>query len=242
MRGLLITGTDTDVGKTFVATLIAKQLVRQQHRVGAYKPVCSGAVIGTAGEEPLWEDVEHLHNAVGKKFSKDWICPQKFTAALAPPVAAELEQQTVDEELLLGGLKTWENAVDGVIVEGVGGWKCPISKTLTLADFAQAAGYPVLIVATQKLGTINHALLTIESVRASGLQVAGLILNQSVSNNDCMESNAAQILKFAEIPFLALAEFEHEAELRCYQTSASIDWWETMSEPSTSDGEPHQSG
>ncbi len=234
MRGLLITGTDTDVGKTYVATLIAKQLVLQQHRVGVYKPVCSGAVNGPAGGEPLWNDVEFLHDAIGKNFPKDCICPQKFNAALAPPVSAQQEGRTVDEGLLYSGLQKWKDEVDGIIIEGVGGWKCPISENLTLADFAQSVGFPVLVVAAQKLGTINHTLLTVESIRASGLHVAGLVLNQPTSRSDCMESNAEQILKFAEIPFLSLVGFGHETELRCEQTSASIDWWESMSKSTTS--------
>lgn len=233
MRGLLVTGTDTNVGKTYVTTLIAKQLALQQHRIGAYKPVCSGAVNEPVSEELLWDDIESLHDAIGKRCPKDWICPQKFKAALAPPVAAQLEGRTVNEELLLTGLQKWKDEVDGIIIEGVGGWKCPISETITLADFAQSIGFPVLIVAAQKLGTINHVLLTIESVRASGLKIAGLILNQPASRSDCMESNANQILKFTEIPFLALTHFGHETELRCDKTSASIDWWNVMSESST---------
>lgn len=233
MRGLLVTGTDTDVGKTYVSTLIAKQLVLQQHRIGVYKPVCSGAVIGPAGGEPFWNDIESLHDAIGRRFPKEWICPQKFKAALAPPVAAQLEGRTVDAGLLSSGVQKWKDEVDGIIVEGVGGWQCPISENLTLADFAQLIGFPVLIVAAQKLGMINHTLLTIESVRASGLHVAGLVLNQPASCSDCTESNANQIQKFAEIPFLTLAQFGHETELRCDQTSASIDWWNTMSESAT---------
>ena len=233
MRGLLVTGTDTDVGKTYLSTLIARQLILQQHNVGVYKPVCSGAVNGSVGEKSLWMDIESLHSAVEQKFPKSLICPQKFNAPLAPPVAAQLEGKMVSESLLLSGLQKWKNKVDGILIEGVGGWKCPISENLTVADFAQKLGFPVLVIAAQKLGTINHTLLTIESIRASGLEIAGLILNQTANCHGCMEQNASQILKYTEVPFLALAQFEHKTELRCFQTSASIDWWEVMSMSST---------
>ncbi|WP_417851268.1 dethiobiotin synthase [Thalassoglobus sp.] len=240
MRGLFITGTDTDVGKTFWAAAILRTLCQQGHSVGAYKPVCSGAVESSPAEPPSWSDIETLHNACTGKFPGDLICPQQFLAPLAPPVAARLENRSVDEDLLQTGLLNWNSRVDGIVIEGIGGWKSPISDSLTVEHFAKWAGFPVLVIAAQRLGAINQTLLTVEAIQRSGLKVAGVILNEASQPENNSEtrnqliSNAEEIQKFAEIPFLALAEFNHEAELRCDQTLASIDWWETMS-PSTTD-------
>lgn len=233
MRGLLVTGTDTHVGKTFVSVLILKSLRRQNRRVGAYKPVCSGASFSGPQSTPNWSDLQKLHQALDSTYPEEWICPQCFQAPLAPPIAAREEGTVVDESLLITGLQRWNSPVEGILIEGVGGWKCPISENETIESFAKAVGYPVLIVAAQKLGVINHTLLTIDSIRQSGLTVAGVILSQTTHPNQPeLAANAEQICKFAEVPFLAEVSFQQHGELRWNRTSASIDWWDVMQAPS----------
>jgi len=178
-RRLFITGTDTGVGKTQAACWIARAMTAQGLCVGLYKPVCSGASTAAAADRPRWDDVEQLSAAVGHAFPEDRICPQRFFAALAPPVAAMLEGRSVDELALVEGAAWWDDVVEILVIEGVGGWLSPISRTMTVADFAVRLGAPVLIVAANRLGVINHSLLTIESIRARGLPIAGLLLNQA---------------------------------------------------------------
>lgn len=238
MRGLFVTGTDTDVGKTFISSAILRTLRAQGHRVGAYKPVCSGSVTDAITAKRYWGDVRSLSDAIGQDFPSEWICPQCFDAPLAPPVAAEMAGKEVDEPLLARGIDVWRGQVDGLVVEGVGGWKCPLSNSLTISDFAVTIQYPVLIVASLRLGTINHTLLTIDAVRRAGLHVAGAILNQVTEDCEApVESNAQQILRFGEVPFLAVAGFGHHSELRCWETSASIDWWNVLMPPSSENTE-----
>lgn len=234
MRGLFVTGTDTDVGKTFISSLLLKSLRKQGHRVGAYKPACSGAVFQSSDESPIWEDQQVLSEALNHQYPPAWICPQCFLAPLAPPVAASQEKKKISEKLLLDGINIWDGEVDGVIVEGVGGWKCPLSESLTVENLAQQFGYPVLIVAAQKLGVINHTLLTIEAVRQAGLTVAGLILNQvAPGSSDFLASNIEQILKFSDLPFVAVTDYQHQDQLKCWETATSIDNWEIMDNPSS---------
>ena len=108
MRGLIITGTDTGVGKTFVAVQMILTLRDRGVRVGAYKPVVSGSVAGTAGSG--WDDLARLQAAVGDDVPIDHISPQRFLAPLAPPVAARLEGRSVDPILLRRGIECWNNS------------------------------------------------------------------------------------------------------------------------------------
>jgi len=234
VRGLFVTGTDTDVGKTYISSLLLKSLRKQGCRVGAYKPACSGAVFRSSNESPIWEDQQVLSEALDHQFPQDWICPQCFLAPLAPPVAAIQEGKIVDEKLLRTGLNVWKDQVDGVIVEGVGGWKCPLSESMTVENLAQQLGYPVLIVAAQKLGTINHTLLTIDAVRQAGLEIAGLILNQITAGpRDFLASNIEQILKFSELPFVSVTDYQHQDQIQCWETATIIDNWAIMDNPSS---------
>ena len=116
MRGVFITGTDTGVGKTVVASALVRHLREDGLRVGAYKPVASGA------RDLRWDDVEALHAALGEMVPRDRICPQTFRAALAPPMAARQEGRAVDTSLLRSGAAWWrEQPIDALIIEGAGG-------------------------------------------------------------------------------------------------------------------------
>ena len=179
MKTLLITGTDTNVGKTYVTCLLLKQLREAGILVGAYKPVCSGAEASESG--PRWNDVDELQAALGGQHEVDLICPQRFSAAVAPNVAAGMEGKTVDDRLLRMGAEAWRNKCDVLIVEGAGGLSCPLSNSSTVLDLAVALKAPLLIVAANRLGVINHSLLTVAAARQRGLSIAGVVLNESAN-------------------------------------------------------------
>lgn len=207
-RGLFITGTDTDVGKTYVAAGIVRRLRQQGVRVGAYKPVASGSEAGPG--EPRWHDVEQLHAAVGGEYPREMICPQTWHAAVAPPVAARLAGSQVDAELLRRGADWWRERVDVLVVEGAGGLLSPLTETESVADLARDLGFPLLIVARLSLGTINHTLLTIEAAAARNLRVTGVVLNQASppdGSDQSQESNAAELAKRTSIPVLGVLPY-----------------------------------
>jgi len=195
MKTLLVTGTDTNVGKTWVTCLLLKQLRGEGVRVGAYKPVCSGAEFLESG--PVWQDVENLRQALGGQHDVDQICPQRFRAAVAPNVAARMENSSVDDRMLRTGVEAWRGQCDYLIVEGAGGLLCPISDKTTVADLAVDLELQILIVASNRLGVINHSLLTVEVARQRGLSIAGVVLNdlpnRSPDDLAADESNVNQL-------------------------------------------------
>ena len=225
LPGLFIVGTDTGVGKTFVTARIARQLWEAGVSVGAYKPVCSGCEIGEDGSL-WWPDVEVLAEALEHRFPRERICPQTFRAALAPPVAARLEGLRVDQDVLIEGVGWWRDRVDCLLIEGVGGLLCPLTETWTVCDLAERWGFPLLVVARLGLGTINHTLLTVEVARRRGLEVAGIILNESLpgSGGAAGETNAREIACRCDVPILAVIRYEDPNALRPLPGTSTINW------------------
>jgi dethiobiotin synthetase len=213
-RGLFITGTDTGVGKTHVASAIVRRLRMQQLRVGAYKPTVSGSEGGS--EAPFWGDVESLFSALEGEFSKNRICPQCWHAPLAPPVAARREGGFVDAELLRRGADWWRDRVDYLIVEGAGGLLSPLTETESVADLARDLGFPLLIVARMSLGTINHTLLTLNEAVSRKIPVAGILLNQAqapAQDDISVETNAAELQRRTAVPILGILPFAPHGDL-----------------------------
>jgi len=171
--GLFVTGTDTDVGKTVAAALIARTLRGAGCRVGVYKPVASGlASLDAPGGDPslLWE-------AAGRPRSLNEVCPQRFTAAIAPPRAAAAEGRAVDESLLRTGLAAWRD-FDIVIAEAAGGLFSPLGTTTLGVDLARDLGFPLVVVDSARLGAIGRTLATVTAARASGLRIAACVLSE----------------------------------------------------------------
>ena len=212
MRGLFITGTDTGVGKTHIACEIVRELRAAGHRVGVFKPACSGASIGN-DEQPHWDDVDRLRDALGLDVAVDRICPQRFLAPLAPPVAARQEGRSVDLEGIQRGIELWRAECDIVIVEGAGGLLCPLTDERTIADLAVQLGFPLVIVSRLGLGTINHTLLTVEVARQRGLPVAGIVFNEPTPTtvDDSSATNADEVAARCDVPVLGICKYSSRA-------------------------------
>ena len=225
MRGLFITGTDTGVGKTHIACAIVRELKAAGHRVGVFKPACSGAMIDTAGH-PHWDDVDRLREALGQSVSDDQLCPQRFLAPLAPPVAARKERRTVDLVAIERGLNAWQANSDIIIVEGAGGLLCPLTDELTIADLAARFRFPLLIVARLGLGTINHTLLTVEVARRRRLPIKGIVFNESepMVADRSPESNPLEVAARCDVPVLAVRRYEAEGWLSRFGKATQLDW------------------
>ncbi len=225
LSGLLIVGTDTGIGKTYLTARIARQLLEEHISVGVFKPVCSGCEEPDS-PMPLWQDVEQLSEAVRHQFPRERICPQTFRAALAPPVAARMEGRRVNRELLVEGVQWWRERVDLLLVEGVGGLLCPISDEWTVCDLAARLGFPLLIVARRGLGTINHTLLTVEVAQSRGLEIAGIILNENQPRSAGLagETNAREIAVRCSVPILAEIPYRKADGLRPLAETSTINW------------------
>lgn len=160
---LFITATDTEVGKTHVSTLIARHARSLEKTIAAFKPVSCG----DRG------DAEALMAAADSGLPLDEINPVHFDRPVAPSLAG-----TFDFEAVATGLVERAEAFDSVVIEGVGGWLVPLTAQRSVEDLARRFGYPVLVVVGDRLGAINHARLTVQAVRQSGVPFAGIILNQ----------------------------------------------------------------
>ncbi|MEX0939294.1 MAG: dethiobiotin synthase [Pirellulales bacterium] len=204
--GLFITGTGTEVGKTYTACMIARELAAVGRRVGVYKPVASGCVASEAGL--VCEDALQLWEAAGKPSTIDQVCPQSFRAPLAPYLAARAEGRKIDRAMLTAGVDYWRESSEIVLVEGAGGLMSPLDVGLFNADLAVQLGYPLLIVAANELGVINATLQTLIAARSRcpDLPVAGVVLCATRASADDLSraSNATELLAH-DVPLLAIA-------------------------------------
>jgi dethiobiotin synthetase len=126
-----------------------------------------------------WNDAQLLSQACGSAFPIDFICPQRFRAAVAPNVAARLEDAHVDDQKLSAGLCIWDGHADVLLIEGAGGVYSPLSDSRCLLDLAAEADGPVLVIAANRLGVINHTRLTVDAIQSKGLKVAAIVLNDT---------------------------------------------------------------
>jgi dethiobiotin synthetase len=207
-RGLFITGTDTEVGKTYVAALIARALVGAGHRVGVYKPAASGC--RREGDRLISDDALALWEAAGRPGTFDEVCPQRFVAPLAPHLAATAEGRELDPDLLRSGLDPWLERSDIALVEGAGGFMSPLGQEEFVADLAHDFGFPLVVVARDALGTINHVLQTLIAAATfrDGIPVAGIVLNRvSPTSDESVSTNGREIGHRAVAPLLAQLEY-----------------------------------
>jgi len=210
---LFITGTDTNAGKTFVTALLTRALRGRGFETIALKPLCSGER----------SDVEILQAASDHRLSLDETNPVWLKEPAAPLVAARLENRSISLDALVDWFRHLSLKHPSLLVEGAGGWLVPITPTETIADLAARLGLPVVLVVANRLGCINHTLLTLESIRARGLHCPGIILNTLSStddiatrtNREILEQNTPILLDVhpgqTEIPPPELAHFLYQA-------------------------------
>jgi dethiobiotin synthetase len=219
-QGLFITGTDTGVGKTYVAALIAKALLAQGRRVGVYKPAASGC--RHDGKLLVSDDALALWEAAGRPGELSAVCPQLFAAPLAPHLAAEAEGRQIDARRLRSGLEYWHGRCDLVLVEGAGGLMSPLGQDEYVADLAHDLGYPLVVVAPNQLGVINQTLQTLITAATfrTGLEIAGVVLNnaQSPGQDPSTSSNYQQLQARCTPPILAQVGWQAES------LTEDIDW------------------
>jgi len=168
--GVFVTGTGTEVGKTVVAAAIARTLAVEGKRVAVFKPAVTGLDEGVETDHAL------LRRASGSDQSDEQIAPYRYGPPASPHLAAALAGEEIDPERLRQAAAEAAEGADAIVCEGVGGLLVPLSPAHLVRDLAADLGYPLVVVASPGLGTINHTLLTLESARAAGLEVAAIVL------------------------------------------------------------------
>ena len=200
-KGYFITGTDTGVGKTFIAGGLASLYGKRGVRVGVMKPVESGCKRLADGLHP--HDALFLKEMALSTDDVDRIVPYRLEHPLTPSVAAELEGVVIDLEAIKDVYQQLESRYDLMLVEGAGGLLAPLYKSATSVDLVRLLDIPLIVVARNALGTINHTLLTVEHALYSGLTVAGIILNTCDPDPDIsVETNHQVIRQLSGLPLL----------------------------------------
>lgn len=205
-RSLLITGTDTGVGKTTVASGIAAALRRRGCDVSVVKPVETGCKPGEDGSLDA-ADARQLRWAAGRGDSLDRICPYRFRDPLAPSVAAQREGVQISLSQLIRHIEAASAAADVALVEGAGGLLVPITNTATFADLARACELSVLVVVGNRLGAINHARLTLDWARNAQLDIAGYVVNTLQNEGDLAAETNIDVLRSLCGPSLGVMPF-----------------------------------
>ena len=169
---LFLTGTDTNVGKTYIAAQLIRALRREGIDSVGFKPLCCGDR----------EDAELLHAASGGALTLNDVNPVWLRPPAAPYTASMIEGRTIDLALIRETFARLRANHSSIIVEGVGGWLVPIERDYFVRDLAREFALPVAVVFANRLGALNHTLLTVESIRAAGLTCAGLIQNHPTAS------------------------------------------------------------
>jgi dethiobiotin synthetase len=199
-RGYFITGTDTGVGKTAVTLGLMAHLQAQGKIVAAMKPVASGCECTAAGL--VNDDALQLQRHSSVTLPYALVNPYAFEPPIAPHIAAVRAGVTIAIDTIRSAYAEIAGAVDCVLIEGVGGWQVPLNDDETLADLARALDLEVILVVGIRLGCLNHALLTAESIIASGCIPSGWVANRLPPGADSAEENINTLKTRLLFPFL----------------------------------------
>ncbi len=198
MQDYFITGTDTRVGKTHIASALLRDLRAQGHRALGMKPVCCGDRA----------DARALREAMGEPtLSLDLLNPCYLRANADPYIAAQLQRETLEPGKLAAAYRELkEQGYGPILIEGTGGWECPLAPGCTMADLAAELGLPVIIVAANRAGAASHVLMTLRGIAEKGLRCRGIILNKMDEEWDTASVTNRQLLEeLTGLPVLAEA-------------------------------------
>ena len=244
MRGLLVTGTDTGVGKTILSAALLAAMIAAGERVRPFKPVVTG-VDDPAGRWPA----DHVLLAQIAGLTPEQVAPLRYGPALSPQLAAQLAGEQINPDRLLAELRDCldlqqpstheptaarrsprassspQSPADAVIVEGVGGLLVPLTDSYSVCDFAVALGLPVLIAARPGLGTINHTLLTLRVARAAGLDVRAVVMTPwPPAPSELEHSNRETIQRIGAVEVATLGQVPGPATGDLAAAGARLPW------------------
>ena len=215
-QSYFITGTDTGIGKTLVSCALLHAYSTCKKTVIGMKPVVTGCIDGE------WEDVKAIVAASTVTAPSEWVNPYAFIPPIAPHLAAKQAGIEIDIEVIRQAYFNLQKVADVVIVEGVGGIMVPLNDRNDVADIAHALNCPVILVVGMRLGCLNHALLTVKSIRAVGLQLAGWVANQIEPQMDSFEMNLLTLKQRLNCPLLGVLPFKQNVATKNFSTFLDI--------------------
>lgn len=218
-RIVLVTGTDTGVGKTWVTCALARALVQQGRKVVAIKPVETG----TGSEVGTDEDGVLLAAATGQAAPRKAL--HRFTDPLAPALAAERQGRSLDFDSVLADIERHAEGMDVALVESAGGLLAPVAWDWNAADLAESLGARVLVVGADRLGVINHALLTVGAAELAGLLVAGVVLTAPEVADASTGTNAAAIARLSGLDRVLTARRTRDPAEAASALTPALPWF-----------------
>lgn len=174
MTTLCICGIDTGIGKSVVTGLLARYLHEQDHRVITQKPVQTGC---EGQSEDILTHRRLMESGWLEEDEQRLTCPYTFSFPGSPHLAARLAGQTIDTDAITATTRVLENQYEWVLIEGAGGLMVPLTEDILFIDYLEQQNYPVLLVTSPRLGSINHTLMSLELIQSRGLKLAGLVYN-----------------------------------------------------------------
>lgn len=208
-QSYFVIGTDTNVGKTYVASALVRDFAAKGYSTIGMKPIASGCMRDGNGVL-LNDDVSALAAASNVPASLDLINPYRFEPAIAPHIAAAQVEKIVDSEVIKLAYQQLKALADVVIVEGAGGFLVPLNNQETLADLAVLLNIPVILVVGMRLGCINHALLTVEAIKSRGLTLAGWVANRVDAEMPVFEENLVSLQQRIAAPCISVVGWQEE--------------------------------
>lgn len=202
-QAYFLTGTDTEIGKTFITCALLHLAGQLGLKAAGLKPVAAGT--DDAGRN---EDVENIRAASPLALPTAIINPYCFKAAVAPHIAAAEEGVSIEFGLIQAALASALQQADWIIVEGVGGFRVPLGVDRDSADLAVALGLPIILVIGMRLGCINHALLTVEAIMGRGLKIAGWVANRIDPAMSRFAENLATLQALLPAPLLGVIPYD----------------------------------
>ncbi|RJP54658.1 MAG: dethiobiotin synthase [Deltaproteobacteria bacterium] len=213
VKGIFITGTDTEVGKTVVAAGLAGAIKAKGINVGVMKPVATGAV--RTLERLISTDVQFLLKSIECHDELNVVNPITIELPLAPLVASRLEEREIELDKIRNAYFKLSQRHDFIVVEGIGGILVPIKEDYFVSDMIKELGLPVIIVARPGIGTINHTLLTVREAQQRGIEVRGFIINgMDEQKAGIAERTNPEIIKeMSRLPLLGVLPFDHKVDI-----------------------------
>lgn len=223
MIACFVTGTDTGVGKTLSSCALLHALAQHHRRVVGMKPVAAGAEPDGQGG---WTNSDSLalRAASGLVVAPALDNPVLLAAPVSPHIAAAREHCSVRLEPIVAAYQALSQQADAIVVEGAGGWQVPLSNHLRIADLAIALQLPVVLVVGLRLGCLNHALLTADAIRSSGLPLAGWIANRVDPDMLEPEANMAYLREHLGAPLLADIPWQASPDARAVRVDLPKEW------------------
>lgn len=193
-KGLFITGTDTGVGKTVVTAAILAWLRHRRLKAGVMKPIETG--VDRECSSPANSDALFLMECGGIKDTLAKICPIRLKPAASPYQAARIENRTLRPEAILSAYRTLSEKYDWMVVEGLGGLRVPITRDYEVVDLMRDLDLPAVVVARHQLGTLNHTLMTLDTLKENWVPVRGVIFNRTGPEAlDAIEQNQPRLIE-----------------------------------------------